>query len=428
MAIRTDILADGVDFLSIRDPRFKTARLTAAMYLPLREETAAANAVLPELLTRCSARYPDIILLNRRLSRLYGAMLSGGAVRIGEHQVLTLTIACIDNRFALQNEDVTGEAAQLLLQLLFAPHLAEDGLFCSEDFEQEKRCLMERIAAEINDKRLYAHLKSDRLLAGGAPYGVPVNGTAETAADLTREAATRAWQNMLKTAKFQWLYIADNDGQAVAARIREAFAGRVRAVNCGRTDADFVPLPAPRRQTEYMPVNQAKLVMGFRLKAHEPDAGSVAAGRLFTALFGGGPHSLLFRHVREEMSLCYYCSANFERYKGVLTVDSGVDAAHVNRAEAAILQQLDRIRRGDFSDETLEASRRSFINQIIDCENLQSTSLSWYLSQALLPEFTGPADAARALCAVTRQEVCRMAETVSLVSVYTLLPEGEETA
>ncbi len=426
MEIRSYPLADEVDFLSIRDTRFNTARLTAAMFLPLREETAAMYGILPDLLTRCSAAFPDVMQLSRRLSRLYGATLISGVSRIGEHQMLTLTVRCIDDRFALQGEAIAKEAAELLLSLLFHPHLSEDGYFDLEDFEQEKRCLCERIAAEINDKRAYAHQRGDRLLAGDDPYGVSAIGTAKTAAALDRETVTRAWQAMLKTAKFQWLYVSGDDGEAVKDQIKAAFVGRERAVDFGQTDPSFVPLPSPRRETERMSVNQAKLVMGFRLTAHEPDQKAVAAARLMTALFGGGPQSLLFRHVREEMSLCYYCQARFDRYKGVLTVDSGVAPADIKRAETAILEQLDRVARGDFSDETLEASRQSLIHRLRDHENLQSSIAGWYIGQSLCPRFLSPEEAIAQVNAVTREEICRMAQTVSPVSVYTLLPEGED--
>lgn len=427
MVIRTEKLGDGVDFLSIRDPRFKTARLKAAIFLPLAEKTAAKYAILPDLLTRCCALYPDMMQFTRHLNRLYGATVAGGVSRHGEHQLLSLSVSCIDNRFCLNFEDVVEEAARLLLSMLFCPHLDENGLFAAEDFEQEKRCLCERIAAEMNEKRVYARRQSDKLLANGSPYGIPVTGTAEAAAALTREAATAAWKEMLKTAKFQFVYMANDDGERVSRLIEDAFAGQKRTVDFGKTDPTFVPLSVPRRKTEQMPLKQAKLVMGFRLKAHEPDEKAVATGRMLTALFGGGPQSLLFRHVREEMSLCYYCHAVFDRHNGVLTVDSGVDPADTARAEAAILHQLDRICRGDFSEDSFDSSRRSLIHHIRDYENLQSSSIGWYVAQSLTPRFLSPAEAIDRLEAVTREDVCRLAQTVTLTSVYTLLPEGGDT-
>lgn len=419
------MLADNVGFLPLKDDRFKTVRLTVGIFLPLKEETAAAYSILPELLTHATAHSPDMIALHRRRSRLYGAGVSSYVQRLGDHQVLSLSISCIQNRFALGDEDVVAGCAQLLLEMLFSPHLSADGLFDETDVQQEKRCLEERIAAVINDKRAYARMRSEELLANGEAYGIPVYGTAEAAKALTRESVTAAWKTMLKTAVFQWVYAGADDGEQAARCIRAAFENRERRPDAGSTRTAFVPLCEPRRGSEHMQVNQAKLVMGFRLHAHEPDAEAVMTGRLLSALFGGGPSSLLFRNVREKMSLCYYCSSGFERVKGVLTVDSGVDAANVERAEQEILHQLDSIRAGAFSDKELESARRYLIHHLRDNENLQSSVTGWYMGQTLYQPFRSVKETVDMIQKITKGQIIALANTVSLTSVFTVLPEED---
>ena len=56
--IKTDI-ANGVVGVFIPTKRFKTARLSVEFELPLREETASANALLPFMLTGSSKEYPS---------------------------------------------------------------------------------------------------------------------------------------------------------------------------------------------------------------------------------------------------------------------------------------------------------------------------------------------------------------------------------
>lgn len=425
MTVQQEQLAEGVGFLPIKDTRFKTARLSVGMFLPLREETAAANAILPELMTHATEQEPNIIAVHRTLSRLYGASVGAGVQRLGDHQVLTLSITCIENRFALQGEDVVAACADLLLRMMFRPHLSADGVFDAADVEQEKRCLLERIAATVNDKRVFAATERDRLLANGEPYGVSVCGTSASAAALTPQSITDAWKRLLETAVFQWIYVGADDGSSARAVIQRAFADRVRKPFAGITQTDCTPVPAPRAGMTRMQVNQAKLSMGFRLAAHEPNVRAVMVGRLLSALFGGSPSSMLFRNVREKMSLCYYCSSRFERVKGVLTVDSGVDVANVERAKEEILRQLDAIARGEFSDEDLEASRRYVINQLRDHDNLQSGIGSWYMGQALCLPFRTVEDTVDMMRTVTREEITALAKTVTLTAVYTVLPEEE---
>lgn len=421
--LQKQMLADGVSFLSIRDNRFKTLKLSVGIFLPLREETVTANAILADLLTRATAKSPNMIAMNRRLSRLYGASLSSSVQKLGDHQVLSFSISCIQNRFCLHGEDVAAECATLMLEMLFKPHLSADGLFDAGDVEQEKRCLAERIAAAVNDKRTYARMREEALCAGGEPYGLFPFGTVPAAQALTREEITDAWKQLLETAVFQWVYVSDDSGEQVANNVRAAFAQQARAPHAGETITTFDPSSAPRRAIERMQVNQAKLSMGFRLQAHEPDTNAVMTARLLSALFGGSPTSLLFRNVREKMSLCYYCSSAFERTKGVLTVDSGVDVQNLEIAEQEILHQLDNIRNNAFSDEELEQARRYLTYRMQEYENLQGNLVGWYLGQTLLDTVMDPETAVQKIRAVSREDIVALAKTVTLVSVFTVMPE-----
>ena len=82
MQLINEVLADGVRCLSLPDSRFKTSRLTAVLLLPLRRETASACALVPYLLRRSCAAYPDYTALQRRLNELYGATISAEVARI----------------------------------------------------------------------------------------------------------------------------------------------------------------------------------------------------------------------------------------------------------------------------------------------------------------------------------------------------------
>ena len=66
---------------------------------------------------------------------------------------------------------------------------------------------------------------------------------------------------------------------------------------------------------------------------------------VMTDIFGGGPYSRLFDNVREKMSLCYYCSASSSRVKGLITVESGVEEQNAEKAEKAISEQLEIMKR-----------------------------------------------------------------------------------
>lgn len=84
-------LCRGVRCVTLSDGRFKTARLSVALFVPLCAETVEEYALLPALLTRACEKYPDFTALQQRLSRLYGAAITGDVARVGEVQALVLT-------------------------------------------------------------------------------------------------------------------------------------------------------------------------------------------------------------------------------------------------------------------------------------------------------------------------------------------------
>ncbi len=423
MQPKTISLGHETTLLQLTDSRFRTGRLTAVLAVPLRESTAAGYAILPGLLTRCCRRYPTVTALNRRLDSLYGATVQADALRLGQWQVLHFSISYLRQQYTLGKETLAADAAGLLLELLFEPVL-EDGGFRPADFAQEKRILSERLQAEINNKRLYARHQCERLLCPDEPYSVNPCGTPETVAALTPQSAAEALNTLLSTARIHFIYQDDADARVLATAIERRFdtLPQRRVV---QQNMDGTYRLKESRRTETMAVKQAKLVLGLRIAATEPD-GPVMAARLMNALLGGCPSSLLFRHVREEKSLCYYCASSYDRMHGVMLIDSGIEIADAQRTQDEILRQLEAIKEGNFSDEELEAARRSLIQRFSAADETPADREGWYLSQTVYDRYTTPAETAAQLAAVTRDEVCRVAQLVHFDSVYLLCPETEE--
>ena len=393
--------------------------------LPLQEQTASARAILPYLLRRSCADYPRFALLTRRLNELYGARIAADVVRVGESQALVLTAVCLDDRFALRGEAVTAQCADLLRSMLFEPVLDTDG-FPAADTEQEKRCLVELIQSEINEKRLYARQRCEQILCEGEGYAVNRYGSIAGVEALTPAAIADTWRQVMQSAQFRLFHQGSGDGAAVADAFQAGFgslAGR-DPVSCA-VSTDWDVSRGVKEVTERLPLNQSKFVMGFRVSG-DPAEADLPAMRLMNALYGGTPHSLLFRNVREKLSLCYYCSSGYDRLKGVMLVDSGVEEANAPRAREEILKQLDAVCRGDFTDDDVESARLSVVNQFQTVDDLQLTLGNWYLGQSLDAALSTPAEAAADIRAVTRNRIVEAARRLRLSAVYLLA--GEEGA
>ena len=140
-------------------------------------------------------------------------------------------------------------------------------------------------------------------------------------------------------------------------------------------------------------------------------------------IFGGGTYSKLFSNVREKMSLCYYCSARFNRNKGIMIVSSGIETENEEKAKTAILAQLEDMKNGNFTREDFDFSIRSLKETLIGYED---TPEIWYGEQIFLDKIKTSQERIAEIEAVKYEDIKEMAQKVTLDTVFMLAGTGEE--
>lgn len=415
-------LQGGVEGLFIENQRFNTTSISYNFYLPLKEETVAENALLPFILTSTTKEYPSFSALNFKLNKLYGARLDASTEKYGDCQLLRMTVSVIDDRFTFESDSLVKQASGLLLNLIFNPNV-QDGEFLEEDVAREKRKAIEHIKGEIAEKRLYAKNRLISEMYKNTPYGLPKCGTVEMVEKITGKSLYKAWQNMLSTA-FVRVHVV---GAVLPNRFFEDISQKFETVK--RFDITDCKLCKPTKELakpntvfEKMDVKQGKLVMGFSCDMYGDDDLSLPL-MVMCDIFGGGPYSRLFSNVREKMSLCYYCSASSVRYKGLLTVDSGVEVNNAQKAQDEILNQLEIIKKGEFSDFEFNSSIKSICDSLNTYNDSQNSLDLWYALKINNQNLYSPEDIAEKIKKITKEDVIYAAKGVKLHTVYKLLPK-----
>ena len=424
MSQETVRLAEGAEGLFIKNDRFNTTLISCNFFLPLKKATVAEYALLPFILTSCSKKYPDFSRLNYKLSKLYGARLDASTEKYGDYQLLRMTVSVINDRFNLDGESLVSQAAQLLLGLIFEPN-TENGAFFECDVAREKRKAIEHIKSEISDKRVYAKKRLIEEMYRGSAYGLPKCGTVEDVEKITGESLYNAWQQMLKTAfvRVQTIGSAMPQGlfDTFAQRFSEIERENITSCKTSRiTEEQLIPVTV----TEHLDVSQGKLCMGFSSAVCGNDDESLPL-LIMTDIFGGGPYSRLFSNVREKMSLCYYCSASSVRMKGLITVESGVEFDKAEKAEKEILNQLEIVKKGEFSDFEFASSIKSIRDSFNTYNDSQGTLDTWYLLKVNNDRIYSPSDMSDKVALITKEDVVKAAEGVKLHTVYKLLGAEE---
>ena len=410
-------LGDGVWFSDVRDSRFKTMKISANLIVPLSAENAAANALICGVLSRSCKAYPDFTALSKKLSFLYGAELNASVRKAGDNQVLTLSASGLDDRYTLDGESVARELFLLLCGVIFEPNLQGDA-FVPGEVEQERRQLLDLIDSECNDKRIYANAQLVSRMCAGEVFGMKRYGTAETIRAATPQSLYAAWRQLLKTAVFEIMYIGDSAPDRAVEVFRQAFEGIDRAPVTAQTEV-IRAAAQPQHFTEEMDVVQSKLVMGFRAGTALPDR-EIYATMLMCAILGGTANSKLFCNVREKQSLCYYCGSRYDKMKGIVFIDSGVEGENIEKLEAGVLHEIEDMKNGVITDFEIEATKMAVINAYHTSDDTVSGIESWYAAQLFDDSWKSIEEMAALINGVTREEIVAAANRLTLDTVYVL--------
>ncbi|MEG0779879.1 MAG: pitrilysin family protein [Oscillospiraceae bacterium] len=418
--IRTE-LANGVFFNYLPAQKFKTGFLSAQFITPITRETASLNALLPAVLRRGTAGYPDMRSIATALDLLYGARIEYTVRKKGENQCVGFVASLIDDSFALGGERLLEPVADLLGELICNPVTAS-GRFLPAFVEGEKENLTDAIASLINDKRDYADLRLLQEMCKDEPYGVSRMGDEKHVEKITPTKLYSHYLDLLSTARLELFYSGSADLERVSAALSSAFSTLPRENVREAALTTTRPAPeSPRTITEAMDVSQGKLAIGFRC-----DSRDTPAMLLANALFGGTSNSKLFLNVREKLSLCYFASSQYHRQKGIVTVSSGIECKNYQRAYDEIMAQLKAVQTGKLEDWELTGARSTILNAFRSMEDSQGRLEDFYLGQVATGQTETPEDLIMQVAETPLERVLAAASSMQLDTVY-FLREKEGT-
>ncbi len=414
--IKTFILQPGVVLRCFPDTRFKHARLSIQLVRCMGQE-ASYNALLPAVLLRGTEKYPDMRHIIRRLDDLYGASAGASVRRVGDYQTTGLTCSFIEDRFAMEGDQVVRPMAEFLGQLLLQPVL-EHGCFRKDYVESEKENLIQTIQAQRNDKRAYAAAQLLKNMGKEDSFGIPRLGNEADVAAIDPQSLYDHYRKILRESPVEIFYTGAVDPEEMAEILTPLFANIPR---------DPVKLPgqtplktAPGGDiTERMELTQGKLAMGFVTPVTISDP-RFAAMQVFNTLFGSGMVSKLFMKIREEMSLCYDISSGYYGSKGVLTVSAGIDFEKVTLVRREILAQLEECQKGRITEEELTAAKESVVSGLEAVHDSPGSIEGYYAVAALSGLKYTPEEYIRQVRLVTAEQVAAVAETLTMHTVYFL--------
>lgn len=415
--ITTFELFPGVTLRCFADTRFKQGRLTLQIIRPQCAEEAAMNALIPTVLLRGCRDCPDLRAITNRLDELYGASVGTLVRRVGDYQATGLSCGFMEDRFAMDGDQILAPMIDFLGQLLLQP-LTKDGGFDRGFVDGEKKNLIATIESELNDKRAYAMGKLLRTMCRVDSFGIPRLGDKEAVSAIDARTLYAHYQHILRTSPLELFYVGSAPAGTVAALIKEMLAPIPR-------DYTGCPAQTPFRDgggsdtVEPADVAQSILCMGFVTDITSASK-DFAAMQVLNTIFGAGMTSKLFMQLREKMSLCYAIGSGYYGSKGIVTVSAGIDREKEPQVRAEILAQLEACRRGEITQIELNAAKEALLSSLRGVHDSPGSIESYYSTHLLSGAFRSPQQYMDEICAVTLEDAVAAAKTVTLHTTYFL--------
>ncbi|BED92916.1 MAG: predicted Zn-dependent peptidases [Candidatus Paraimprobicoccus trichonymphae] len=410
-----------INLTCILNKKFKTSRISFTIFVPLEKKYVSTNSLVINLLEKTCKKYPNFSVLNKKLDELYGVSLGTSINKLGDLQALNMYVSFLNQDFIFEdNIDIVYEASNLLCDMIFDPVLDKANLFDIRNISQEKRQLTELILSEYSDKRIYARLKCEELMCKNERSGINKLGDISQIEKLDLEEITEDWKNLLETSHIEIVTIGSEN---LFSKVKSVFKNKFE--NIKRRDVlDFKTeivrkVDKVREIKDFIDVKQSKLILGFRTDCAKPEDGVISM-KIMTVLLGGYVGSKLFLNVREKMSLCYYCSALFNKHKGLLFVESGVEESNIEKAKEAILKEIEDIKLGNFTAENLESTKMYVSQAYKKIDDKLSLLDDWYVTQSFSREIKTPKEVIQEINSVKKEEIIESAKKLILDTVYVL--------
>ena len=210
------MLADKVRLVSEPAEKFKTSCISVSMALPM-DERMAANSLLVYLLKRSCEAYPEMSLLNGRLDELYGATFGTLVRRVGDYQTTGVYCGFMDDRFALEGDQVLSPIIGFLEEILMDSPL-ENGGFLPSFVESEKKNLIATIESQLNDKRVYASGRLLKIMCENDTFGLPRLGEKEDVAAIQPQELYAHFLRLRRESHIEVFYVGSADAELQCLR------------------------------------------------------------------------------------------------------------------------------------------------------------------------------------------------------------------
>ena len=408
-------ITKGVRLHFIQSEKFKTNKIRVRFSAPMSKETVAGRVLTASMLETVNAVYPTSQAFRERLANLYGADYSTSLSRRGLVHYLDINLSFVRDKFLSRKNVLTDAMLDFLKASLFSPLVSQDA-FDESAFEIEKKNILNDLEAEIENHFYHAHRELDKLFYEEEEMQMPRVGTIELIQKETAASSFAAFQEMLQENQIDFFFIGDFNEVAVREKIQSFnLAPRQQELQLVYQQEYSNVL---REGLEQKDVHQSIIELAYHFPIQYGESEHLPLVVL-NALLGGFAHSKLFVNLREKEGLAYTISSNFDIFSGMMRIYAGIDRSNRTRTVALINRQILDLKRGNFSQEELNQTKKMLRNSVLLAQDRQNTILERaYMASVLGKKFLSLEAWLKALEQVRKDDIIKAAGLLKLQAIY----------
>lgn len=247
-------------------------------------------------------------------------------------------------------------ACELLVDML------TESVFDPAELEKEKDVIYEEIkmVEDTPDDQISDLL--DELVFQGHPYGNSVLGSRDALAAIDRERILGYIRDQYTTDSM----VISVSGHFDEERVLGIFENGLRGFQSAKTGRIHDPATAPARHlVKVKDVEQAHFCMGVRSIPHDDPLHFPM--QIMNSAFGGSMSSRLFQNIREQKGLAYsiYSASHHFVTAGVFEVFAGIGTDNLDRAIAAIHEEMQALRQEGLTADELAIAREQVKSGVV---------------------------------------------------------------
>lgn len=404
---------------TIKTDKFKLCHMEIIFRNNVVKEEITIRNLLFDALMESSAAYPTKRDLALKLEDLYNSFLYSVTSKVGNAVMTNVCTDFINPKYA--DKKILPEALKLSFDMLLKP-LVNAREFDSKTVELVK----DRLAADIKGikeaPKRYAILEALKTLGDKTPSSYSNIGNLADLETITPVSLYDYYEKVLKHDYIDIYIIGDLDMDAVADLIKE-YAGFKTIKNhefkLYVQNEKRKPMIASKKFI-YIQTNLVVILNLNKLTDYEKKY----VANVYNMILGGGSlETKLYKRLRDENSLCYNVSSMYQKYDGLLVINTSVDVNAKDKAIKLVKQAINDMS-NNVTEKELGAAQESIISSLnMGMDNIgRIVDNYFYQNISDLDDFE---TRIKKFKEVTIQDIYRLAQKVSINTIYSLV--GSET-